>query len=205
MRVIPGQLGRGAECLVNLPREIGGVNEVHVRGNVEIVDDPGSVRQREHVLNLQSHRVHPTGRNDLVGERSTYLEPIDYARGVGIKNLTIGESLAGAVDGRCTALRQRNRIRVALVGSRVEIEAAAGGEVAAPVSLRGHRLEPVGDQPVFPVLLEVEKEEALVLAVVNLRNLDRAAEGKSEIVAPLDVADVLALAIRAYRARVGEG
>ena len=61
------------------------------------------------------------------------------------------------------------------------------------IGRRWHRLNAVGSGPVLAELLEIEKEESPVLAVVHLGNVDRPAHRESIIVAAQCVADVLAL------------
>ena len=111
----------------------------------------------------------------MVGEWSTHLKSVYHPGGVGIENLTISQSLAGCVHGLCAVQGQRDRTRVALVRGGVVIETAGGREVAIPVSLTGNGLEPVCNRAAFSVLLKVEKEKALVAAVVKLRNSNRSA------------------------------
>src|SRR5262249_51813403 len=69
-------------------------------------------------------------------------------------------------------------------------------EISASISHRWNRCNSCIDELGFAELFEIEEEETLLVAVVQLPQPDRAAEVKSVIVLPLSIPDVFSSSAR---------
>src|SRR5205823_2316242 len=103
MREVPGELGGRAQRMISLPGVIRRMHPVGVRGYLEIIDDPGAIRQRKHLQNILRNRVEAADRDEAVGKRSAHVGAVDIMGGRGIEYFSISQSLASRVNGRRAA------------------------------------------------------------------------------------------------------
>ena len=187
-RPIAGQLKRRADLVVQLDRRDVGHARV-AEGREVVVQEAGSViRQRNHVLDLQCHRILLGQRNLVADEGIAHAHAVHRPCGGGIEDLVLEDRASERI-----AIRSRGGTHVASARRHraAEIASAVGGR--RNIDRRGAIDEG------FAILLVVEEEEALVVPVVDLGQLYGTAGRETPIVASRAVAYQATLAI------VGEG
>src|SRR5437016_4437207 len=155
------------------------VPEIGVTGNRVVVDYVIVRGQRNHGLNLQRHRIEQRRRNDVVRER------------IADSGTVCGESRRSWIVNRISENRTPERIR-----RRLAREQQLGQQRLAEIALSHpqsrNRCNSRVDELRFTILLEIEKKECLVVAVVELPQLDGTADVEPVVILPLPVPDVLA-------------
>src|SRR5260370_2993630 len=141
------------------------------RGVVEQLAIDDRVGDRRHLQDLRRHRVEARLRNDIAGKRLAYRDGVYVPRGPRIIDLAVDHWPAQSV----VAYHRTGR-RAAREG---RIEEAR--KIALLECRNGQADKRSGPEVAHAVLLKIGKPEALVPAVVYLRNIDRTAQAVAPV------------------------